>query len=71
MGCRSQEQSPGRIPKMEPPILDSNTPMVWIIEPYCGSIFWLLPGVRESAAAGARNPDSDSRSPMHEPASGP
>ena len=31
--------------EVEPLILDSDTPMVWILEPEGGSTFWICPGV--------------------------
>ena len=43
----AQAQTPGRIQKVDPPILGSNTPMVEIIEPLGVSTFWIRPGVGE------------------------
>ena len=42
----SSSQTPGRIQKVDPPILDSNTPMVEILEHEGGSTFWIRPGVQ-------------------------
>ena len=38
-------QTPGRAQNVEPPILDSKTPIVQITEPQGGSTCWIRPGV--------------------------
>ena len=37
-------QTPGRIQKVDPPILDSKTPVVQVVERLGGSTFWICPG---------------------------
>ena len=43
--CRAFSQNPGRIQKAQPPNLDSNVPIVWIIERRGRYTFWIRQGV--------------------------
>ena len=51
--CARLAQTPGRIQE-DLSTLDSNTPMVYIAEPYGGSTFWIRPGVWEDGSQSTR-----------------